>query len=139
MDKAHITRLAEEIGVPVPDSRFPRSVEEALDLAMVVGFPLVVKVARSNSAKGVAVVKSLDELGTVLSERFAGATQSSDGSFPISAFHEGSVVGGCFMARRGIIDGYFGERYLRTKVMGLERAFFVSLTNRLCYTHKLRS
>lgn len=125
VDKAHITRLAEEIGVPVPDSRFPRSVEEALDLAMVVGFPLVVKVARSNSAKGVAVVKSLDELGTVLSERFAGATQSSDGSFPyIQAFHEGSVVGGCFMARRGIIDGYFGERYLRTKGDGIGTSVF---------------
>lgn len=125
VDKAHITRLAEEIGVPVPDSRFPRSVEEALDLAMVVGFPLVVKVARSNSAKGVAVVKSLDELVTVLSERFAGATQASDGSFPyIQAFHEGSVVGGCFMARRGIINGYFGERYLRTKSNGIGTSVF---------------
>jgi len=125
LDKARITQLAEKIGVPVPDSRFPKSVEEALDLAMVVGFPLVVKIAHSNSAKGVAVAKSLDELSKVLTERFAGATQASDDSFPyIQAFHEGSVVGGCFMARRGIIDGYFGERYLRTKSDGFGTSIF---------------
>lgn len=125
VDKARITQLAEKIGVPVPDSRFPKSLEEALDLAMVVGFPLVVKIAHSNSAKGVAVVKSLDELNKAITGRFADVTQLSDESFPyIQAFHEGSVVGGCFMARKGIIDGYFGERYLRTKSDGIGTSVF---------------
>lgn len=125
VDKVRITRLAQEIGVPVPDTRFPKSLEEAVDIAKGMVFPLVVKVAHSNSAKGVAVVKSLDELRTVLTERFAGATQASDDSFPyIQAFHQGSVVGGCFMARRGIINGYFGERYLRTKSNGIGTSVF---------------
>ena len=125
VDKVSITRLAQAVGVPVPETRFPSSVEEALDVAPSLGFPLVVKLAHSNSAKGVAVVRSLDELRTVLTERFAGAAVASGDQFPyLQAFHAGTVVGGCFMAREGRTDGYFGERYLRAKSGGMGTSVF---------------
>lgn len=125
VNKVSITRLAQAVGVPVPETRFPGSVDEALDVAPSLDFPLVVKLAHSNSAKGVAVVRSLDELRTVLTVRFASAVEASGDQFPyLQAFHTGTVVGGCFMAREGRIDGYFGERYLRAKSGGMGTSVF---------------
>ena len=125
VNKANITRLAQKVGVPVPKTVFPSSLEEALDIAPALGFPLVVKIAHSNSAKGVAVVRSLDELRTVLTERFASAVEASGDQFPyLQAFHEGTVVGGCFMARHGCIDAHFGERYLRVKSSSMGTSVF---------------
>jgi predicted ATP-grasp superfamily ATP-dependent carboligase len=116
LNKRSITEIAQSVGVSVPNTIFPNTLEEAFELAPSLGFPLVIKLTRSNSAKGVFIVKTEEELKSRLLEACTNSKDKFLGDFLyLQAFHHGSVVGGCFMARNGNIDGYFGERYLRTK------------------------
>ena len=125
LDKIKVTRIAQAAGVSVPETICPSSVEEALDVAPALGFPLVLKLAHSNSAKGVAIVRDLDELKTALMERFVAAAIAAGDHFPyLQKFCEGVAVGCCFMARKGHIDGWFGERYLRSKSDGIGTSVF---------------
>lgn len=131
VDKVELARIATAAGVLMPRTAFPRSVAEAMSSAPTVGFPLVVKLRRSNSAKGVRIARSLDQLHVILMGNFV-ANCADPEDFPfLQTFHEGTVVGGCFMARQGRIVASFGERYLRTKGNGMGTSVF-----RECYDSK---
>ena len=115
IDKARTTRLALAAGVPVPATRFPESVEAALADAQELGFPLVVKLRRSNSGKGVVAVSDRVGLAEVLHGRFHRFCAKPD-RFPIlQTMVEGEVVGACFVAAHGQIKALFQEKYLRCK------------------------
>lgn len=115
VDKGRVTRAAIAAGVPVPDTRFPTSVDEAVAAGEELGFPVVVKLRRSNSGKGVALATSPESLRATLEGRFARFLGSA-GAYPIvQRFVDGPVVGGCFLARQGEAAAVFLERYLRCK------------------------
>ena len=115
IDKAWITRLALAAGVPVPATRFPATVEQALADAGELGYPLIVKLRRSNSGKGVVAVREPRELPALLTGRFARFVADPQ-RFPIlQEFVPGPVVGACFLANAGRLEAVFQERYLRCK------------------------
>jgi len=115
VDKAEVTRAALAASVPVPASRFPASVDEAVADAESIGFPIVAKLRRSNSGKGVAAAGSTDDLVGILTGRFASFC-SSPIRFPIlQELLPGQVVGACFLAEKGRVVAVFAERYVRCK------------------------
>ena len=115
LDKGWITEQAQSIGVPVPRTKFPGSVDEAIADSEDLGFPLIIKLRRGNSGKGVVAVKNVEEMRDILLNRFRLYTQQQT-RFPIlQEYMPGQVVGVCFLAHEGRIVASFGERYLRCK------------------------
>lgn len=121
VDKLSITRLAEQVGVPVPHTLTP-SVSEICDSAEEMGFPLVLKLSRSNSAKGVFAMRSLSELRHFLQQPMAESLPQSN--FYLQKFHAGVVVGICFCAVNGQVQASFSERYVRAKNGGFGTSVF---------------
>ena len=115
VDKAEFARVALDAGLRVPRTRFPSSLDEAVAAAHDLGFPVVVKVRRSNSGKGVRVVGSEASLREVLEGPFRRFSESPE-RFPIlQELVAGDVVGSCFLAQNGELLALFQERYLRCK------------------------
>jgi carbamoyl-phosphate synthase large subunit len=56
MDKHALAQLAMELGCPCPETHLPRNLSEALELAEVVGFPLLRKPRCSSGGRGVRLV-----------------------------------------------------------------------------------
>lgn len=54
-DKELTKRMLDDAGVPVPKGRVVESVEEALEAAEEIGFPVVIKPLNANHGKGVAI------------------------------------------------------------------------------------
>lgn len=115
VDKAHMTRVAAEAGVDVPETAHPSSVDEAIAEAERIGFPVVVKLHRSNGGKGVFAASDADTVGRAFSKTEARSVDGSGVTAFIQRFVRGTVVGACFIAKDGATDVVFGERYLRTK------------------------
>lgn len=125
VDKATVTRLAVEEDIRVPTTQFPADLEEAELHAHEIGFPLVVKLRQSNSAKGVTVVDNLEALHDTLSKPPFLSVAADDVGFPIlQAYIPGDVVGACFLAVAGQVVAFFGERYLRVKSKGMGTSTF---------------
>lgn len=62
-DKALTKRLLEDVGLPVPKGRVVDCVEDAVQAAAELGFPLVVKPLNANHGKGVAInLKTVEEV-----------------------------------------------------------------------------
>ena len=61
-DKAQTMAYAEKIGIPTPKTRFPRSLDDAVDLADDIGYPVVLKPRKSSNAKGIFYCKDEAEL-----------------------------------------------------------------------------
>ena len=115
VDKAEFARVALDAGLRVPRTRFPSSLDEAVAAARDVGFPVVVKVRRSNSGKGVRVAGSEASLREVLEGPFRRFSEKPE-RFPIlQELVAGDVVGSCFLAQDGELLALFQERYLRCK------------------------
>lgn len=115
VDKARMAQTAHEAGVPIPRTAFPNSSEEAIRNATEVGFPVVLKLRRSNGGKGVRLVRSESELRALLEGPFAEHATNPNSFAIVQEFVEGYVSGGCALANEGEVVGFFGERYLRTK------------------------
>jgi biotin carboxylase len=62
MDKHALAQLASEIGCPCPETYLPRSVADALELADLVGFPLLLKPRCSSGSRGVRLVIRREQL-----------------------------------------------------------------------------
>lgn len=115
VDKARVTRAAIELGIPTPRTCFPSTVNEALEVAEEIGFPLVVKLRRGNSGKGVVFASDPAALRAELEGPLRPFT-TDELRFPIIQKHlPGQVVGACFLAQQGELVAVFGERYLRCK------------------------
>ncbi len=61
-DRELFKKMMEEIGEPVPDSKIISSIEEALDFAGEVGFPLIVRPAYTLGGTGGGIAEDMDEL-----------------------------------------------------------------------------
>ncbi len=61
-DKAETIKIAMEQDLPCPKTFFVKNPEEAERAASKLGFPLVIKPRESSGSRGIAYVKSLDEL-----------------------------------------------------------------------------
>lgn len=61
-DKGQTLSIAEEVGIPVPETKYPISKSEAMTSAEKLGFPLVIKPRRSSGSRGIRYVESMEEL-----------------------------------------------------------------------------
>lgn len=112
VDKLSITRVAESINVPVPMTSAPKKRDISL-AAEKIGYPLVIKLSRSNSAKGVYAMRSKAELHEFLRQRRG--EEALEEEFYLQRFHKGAIVGICFFAREGEVEKCFSEKYIRAK------------------------
>lgn len=86
-NKYLMRKAAEEIGINVPKYGIAQSIEEALEIAQKIGFPLIIKPVDNGGSKGVQRVDCEKDL----SEYFAGSLQMSvsDNSVIIEQYIEG--------------------------------------------------
>jgi len=62
-DKSQALRIAEEVGVPVPKTYFPKSKEDVLEISEKVSYPVIIKRRKGSGVdKGVRLVRSKTEL-----------------------------------------------------------------------------
>jgi biotin carboxylase len=95
-DKVAVKRLAEELGLAVVPWRGPiESVDDAIETARALGFPVVVKAARGGAARGVRVARDEAELEEVFGRVRAEAR---------GAFKDASVLIERHLARARQID-----------------------------------
>ncbi|MEL6364352.1 MAG: cyanophycin synthetase [Pseudomonadota bacterium] len=59
-DKEFCTKLLYDLGLPVPEQRFARNVEEAVRAARRIGYPVVVKPVDGNHGRGVSINLTTD-------------------------------------------------------------------------------
>ncbi len=115
IDKGVTTRAALAAGIDVPRTAFPEDRDEAIGAADAIGYPVVLKLRRSNGGKGVVVAYDADEVDSAFTGAWAGIADRRGPVALVQRFVRGAVVGACFMARDGAPVAVYGERYLRTK------------------------
>lgn len=118
LDKWELLRTAAEVGVPIPRTSAPATIEAAERAFQETGFPLVIKPRRGNSGKGVAIAHDFETARD--SYRALIARLRLDYRRPpiIQAFVAGDLVGSAFFADSGRLVACFTERYLRCKHAG---------------------
>jgi glutathione synthase/RimK-type ligase-like ATP-grasp enzyme len=115
VDKGVTTRTALSAGLDVPTTAFPEHPDEAVGAADAIGYPVVLKLRRSNGGKGVVVAHDADEVRSAFTGPWAGIADRPGHVALVQRFVRGAVVGACFMANDGDPVAVYGERYLRTK------------------------
>lgn len=116
LDKLETTVRAEVAGVPVPKTlkAEPDKIEKA---CASIGYPVMIKLAHSNSAKGIFPALTEPELLELMQSGRLSQTDASD--LYVQKFHRGPVVGSCFLSESGKIRFEFQEKYRRTKNEGM--------------------
>jgi acetyl-CoA carboxylase biotin carboxylase subunit len=115
-DKAQARETARRAGVPVlPGSREPlESVEEALELAKKVGYPVILKAAAGGGGRGMRIVERADQLESQLSTAREEASK---------AFGDGSVY----------LEKYLtAPRHIEFQVFGDQHGNVIHLGEREC-------
>jgi len=118
VDKGEMTRRAIEAGLTVPFTAFPDSVEAVEAEAERIGYPVVLKLRRSNGGKGVLVAEDRYDVRAAFDGPWAGLVDQPGQEPIVQRFVPGAVVGACFLAVEGTPIAVYGERYLRTKDVG---------------------
>jgi predicted ATP-grasp superfamily ATP-dependent carboligase len=118
LDKWQLLSAAEAIGIPIPKTIAPESVEAANVAFAEVGFPLVIKPRHGNSGKGVTIASDV----AVASEAYrtlVGQLPLGSKEFPIvQSCVVGELVGSAFLADSGRVVSCFTEKYTRCKRAG---------------------
>ncbi len=119
IDKARMTQLAEKAGLDIPRSIFPDSPEALLAGIESWPYPVVIKLRRANSGKGVYIEHSQAQVRARIQSHLE-PYFDRDGRHPYAQhFVAGDVVGAGFLAIDGRMVAFFGERYVRTKNGGI--------------------
>jgi len=128
LDKYEIIKIAEAAQVGVPQTYAPYSIAEVDFLAKTLGFPLIIKTRRGNSGKGVFRVNSAQEAVNKYQEVIENFSLTSTQMPILQQYLEGSLYGGCFLAKEGEVKACFIEHYLRCK----EEGFGTSVLRKPC-------
>ena len=119
IDKAEMTQLAESAGVAIPRSLFPASAEALLEGVSAWELPVVLKLRRGNSGKGVYIESSRAGVAQRVEQTLKPYFEAGERLPYAQQFVDGQVLGACFFAVEGKMHAFFGERYLRTKNAGI--------------------
>jgi glutathione synthase/RimK-type ligase-like ATP-grasp enzyme len=82
---------AEAIGVPIPDTRYPLGVDDVEAISKDIEYPSLIKLRKSNSAKGVFKVASPNELVSRYKEVIETFNIADDSLPIIQKFEAGAV------------------------------------------------
>jgi len=119
IDKYQVIKIAEKSNVSVPKTIQCFSMEEYLNASKMIGFPLILKMRRGNSGKGVFVIHEESELINKCNEVITTFDLSME-QWPVlqEFIKEKQLVGACFIAKNGKLIKCFMERYLKCKDSG---------------------
>ena len=110
IDKAQMSQFANSSGVAIPESAFPDSPDELLNAVADWGFPVVLKLRRANSGKGVYIETSISAIEQRIEQTLLPFFQREERAPYAQKFIDGDVLGSCFFAVDGKIRAFFGER-----------------------------
>lgn len=113
-DKFSVSRIAKEIGVPSPATIAPKSRSDIVSFGKQYGYPVVLKIRQSSSAKGVFYIdkRNLEEkLGSLLERGLL-----RYGSFVAQEFVKGTGYGVSVLFNEGKTRGTFAHRREREKI-----------------------
>lgn len=112
-DKISTLKLAEEIGVPMPRTLYPKTVDEALKAAKEFDLPIVIKGSQGSGAANVRIVKDRSEFEKLFLEVVENLKSFQVKELPmIQEFIEGSGVGFSTIYSKGKRVAYFMHRRL---------------------------
>lgn len=115
VNKWEILSVANEAGVPVPESYKPESLADAANYAKQCKYPKVIKTQIGNSAKGVFVVNDSKEFVSRY-EWLINEYHIQPPKFPIAQeYVNGTGYGVCLLYNHGKFRASFCERYIRCK------------------------
>jgi len=118
LDKGRLLGAAEKLGVPVPKTFAPPTIEAAESLLRECSYPVVIKPRHGNSGKGVTIACNDEEARNAYRE-LAAMLQSGSGEPPIVQSHvAGVLAGSAFLADSGRVVACFTEKYTRCKRAG---------------------
>lgn len=114
-DKFFVIEAAKKAGCPAPRTRRFFSFEELDALAIKLDYPVVLKTRTGNSAKGVAVCDSKEQL-KAKADYFIDTFRLGPDTYPvIQQYLPGRAIGTCHLFRNGEPVIAFSEKYLRAK------------------------
>lgn len=118
LDKYKIITVASSVGVDVPATYAPASLDDAVEMMLSLRYPLVIKTRHGNGGKGVVITRTQAECMhayTGLVKRFGLGYEN----LPLlQEFVEGDLCGGAFLSVEGRVKACFCERYIRCKDNG---------------------
>jgi predicted ATP-grasp superfamily ATP-dependent carboligase len=112
-DKAYVCNKAMMAGVPVPDTIAPQSLEEALDRASEIKFPVVIKARTETPGESVYYANTKADLLKFYKEIY---THHSESRFPLPLIQEfipGFGVGFFALYQQGVCKRIFMHRRIR--------------------------
>ena len=117
-DKGLTMAHAEKVGVPIPQTIYPDSVEQVAELASGVIFPTWIKLKKSNSAKGVFKIDDLESLIKRYAEIVEEFSLDAD-SLPLIQQHiSGKVYAVSMLFNKGKMVSKFVRKNIREKTHG---------------------
>ena len=135
-DKSKISSLAEELGLAIPKTFCPKSLDEAVQVAERVPFPCVLKPRKGVGAKGVRYLSSRQALISCYSEskEYLAAPGAEgtvyDVTYPIiQEFIPGETHDLCFLFRKGEPRALLTQRRLKTYPAQGGRSILVETTD----------
>lgn len=112
--KNSLMNLASRLGIPTPKTVQPRNLEDVREFAKETGFPIVIKMLNTNSAKGVFYVNSEDEL---LKKYEDIIKDLSIEQFPIlQEYVRGEGYGVSLLFNKGELRAVFTHKRVREKI-----------------------
>ncbi len=112
--KNSLINLASRLEIPVPKSIQPKDLSDVREFSKEVGFPVVIKMINTNSAKGVFYAYSQSELLDIYSKLIQNLDTDQ---FPIlQEYVRGSGYGVSLLLNRGNVRALFTHKRLREKI-----------------------
>jgi len=101
-DKSKMLKIAKKIGIEIPTTYYPQSLEDVKEISKIIEYPCVVKLKRGSAAKGLKYVNSPDELVKCYQNQPARSDIIFDYSFPmIQEYIPGEVHDVCVLFNKG--------------------------------------
>lgn len=109
-NKISAAKIAEEAGVPVPKIYYPQNIEELETLKTSFHYPMVLKLPKSNAAKGVFYAHSFDELKELFEQYYDDKADKVDKLY-LQEYAEGTGYGASFLYDNGrAVTGFVHKR-----------------------------
>ena len=117
-DKGLTMTHAESIGVPVPKTFQPKDIDDVSKLARGITYPVLIKLRRSNSAKGIFKVTNPEELKIKYREVVQAFDLHAESLPIIQAFIPGNVYAVSMLFNKGKMITKFTRKNIREKTYG---------------------
>jgi len=117
-DKALTMQYAESIGIPIPKTFYVKKIKELRPMSEEIRYPALIKLRKSNSAKGVFKVENYESLVSVYSDVIKRFNIGNESLPIIQEYIPGEVYAVSTLFNRGELVAKFTRRNIREKTFG---------------------